>query len=533
MGIDIFNVKDQFFNDICYPYSEGNSDMILKDRISDIYENYSVCEESCEYNNINLTRNTFICKCNIKKTVDPIVKPPKLKEVIFDALTDSNLGVIKCYKLVFDFRNKFKNIGFCIFSGLIVIQIIFLIYYCCVGITSIKKYIFSEMNKFGYWINLKNPLKKDLKKGKNKKNKNNSKRRFNFSAKELLSNGIIIKKKYNQRKSVDIKSIDLNSSISLKKAKGKKKNKKTKDGILLVDYKILNKNFIKIYNENKGNNIQITNDVKKNKLKYNSELYYLIEIDANNLNNKMPIESKIILDNYDYQMAIKYDKRSFWRIFYIVMLAKGNVVNILLFKTPLDLQSLRIILFIFANSCDLAFNTIFYSNTSISDKYHYEGNSIFLFSLINNLVQSIVSSVISIIMVNLFQHMIESRGSFEDIFKEEEKKMRENRNYKVSKETKIEILGQIMIIFSKLKCKITIFLILDFLIILFFYYFVTAFCEVYKETQISWIYDFFISFLISLATELVISLLIALFYTLSIRYKLNFIYKVVIFFYNI
>jgi hypothetical protein len=135
MGIDIFNVKDQFFNDICYPYSEGNSDMILKDRISDIYENYSVCEESCEYSNINLTRNTFTCKCNIKKTVDPIVKPPKLKEVIFDALTDSNLGVIKCYKLVFDLRNKFKNIGFCIFTGLIVIQIIFLIYYCCVGIT--------------------------------------------------------------------------------------------------------------------------------------------------------------------------------------------------------------------------------------------------------------------------------------------------------------------------------------------------------------------------------------------------------------
>ena len=530
MGIDIFNVKDDFFNDICYPYSEGNSDMILKDRISDIYENYSVCEESCEYSNINLTRNTFTCKCNIKKTVDPIVKPPKLKQVIFDSLTDSNLGVIKCYKLVFNFRNKFKNIGFCIFSGLIFIQIAMLIYYCIVGIDSIKKYIFSEMNRFGYWINFKNPLKKQLKKGKYKKNKDDSKRKFNFSAKEILSKGITIKKKYNQRKSVDINPIDLNSVMNLKKEKIKKKQKKNKDGVLLIDYKILNKNYIKIYN---GDNIKITNDFKINKSKYNSQLYSLIEIDANNLINKNPIESKIILDNYDYQMAINYDKRNFLRIFYICMLAKGNVVNILLFKTPLDLQPLRIILFIFANSIDLAFNTIFYSNSSISDKYHYEGNSIFLFSLVNNLVQSIVSSVISIITVNLFQHMIESRGSFEDIFKEEEKKMRQNKKYKVSKKTKIEILEQIRKIFSKLKCKIVIFLILDFSIISFFYYFVTAFCEVYKETQISWIYDFFISFLISLATEIVISLLIALFYTLSIRYKLNFIYKMVIFFYNI
>ena len=247
----------------------------------------------------------------------------------------------------------------------------------------------------------------------------------------------------------------------------------------------------------------------------------------------MPIESKIILDNYDYQMAIEYDKRSFWRIFYISMLTKSNLVNIVLFKTPLDLLSLRIILFIFENSCDLAFNTIFYSNTSISDKYHYKGKRIFLFSLINNLIQSVISSVISIIIVNLFQLMIESRDSFKDIFKEQEKKMRQNKNYKVSKETKIEILRQIRIIFSKIKCKILIFLILNFSIILFFYYFVTAFCEVYKETQICWIYDFFISFLIFLATEMAISLLITLFYTLSIRYKLNFIYKMVILFYNI
>ena len=33
IGVDIFNIKDNFFNDICYPYSNDSSDMILKDRI--------------------------------------------------------------------------------------------------------------------------------------------------------------------------------------------------------------------------------------------------------------------------------------------------------------------------------------------------------------------------------------------------------------------------------------------------------------------------------------------------------------------
>ena len=38
LGIDIFNSKDSFFNDICYPFSNENSDIILKDRILDIYK---------------------------------------------------------------------------------------------------------------------------------------------------------------------------------------------------------------------------------------------------------------------------------------------------------------------------------------------------------------------------------------------------------------------------------------------------------------------------------------------------------------
>ena len=41
LGIDIFNLNDSFFNDICYPFSNSNNDIILNDRISDIYQNYS------------------------------------------------------------------------------------------------------------------------------------------------------------------------------------------------------------------------------------------------------------------------------------------------------------------------------------------------------------------------------------------------------------------------------------------------------------------------------------------------------------
>ena len=129
--------------------------------------------------------------------------------------------------------------------------------------------------------------------------------------------------------------------------------------------------------------------------------------------------------------------------------------------------------------------------------------------------------------------MIDSRGDFEDVFKEEEDKLRKNKDYKVNKKRKINIILQIRHICLKLKNKIIIFFILEFLIMLFFFYFVTAFCDVYKKTQISWIYDFFTSFLFSFLTEVFGAWILAIFYSISIRYEINFIYRIVIFFYNL
>ena len=43
LGVDIFNINDSFFNDICHPYSDSKNDIILEDRIIDIYQNYSLC----------------------------------------------------------------------------------------------------------------------------------------------------------------------------------------------------------------------------------------------------------------------------------------------------------------------------------------------------------------------------------------------------------------------------------------------------------------------------------------------------------
>ena len=163
------------------------------------------------------------------------------------------------------------------------------------------------------------------------------------------------------------------------------KSKNFKKLVLKNDDKVLNKDFININENTKRNStqkdhliIQKSKNLKANKIILSFKNYSLIQIDANNGSYKTkPVNSDFLLDNFDFNMAIKNDKRNFWRLFYICILDKENIINIIFFKTPLDLKSLRICLFIFTYSCDLAFNTIFYTNQSISDKYHYQGKNYF------------------------------------------------------------------------------------------------------------------------------------------------------------
>jgi len=224
LGIDIFNIEHEFFNDICYSYSEKGSDMILKDRISDIYENYSVCENNCQYEKVDLTRNTVTCKCTVKTNVDSVTEPPNLFKIIRDSFKDSNVAVIKCYNLVFSIKNKLQNIGFWLFTFLIFLHIPFYIHYMMFNINSIKKYIYNEMEKFNYIYKVFNPIKK----GRNKKNNYNIRvqdskesilKRITFKKSELsenYSNEINLsknKKKIRKKKLKKSSKFKLNTSI--------------------------------------------------------------------------------------------------------------------------------------------------------------------------------------------------------------------------------------------------------------------------------------------------------------------------------
>jgi len=200
-------------------------------------------------------------------------------------------------------------------------------------------------------------------------------------------------------------------------------------------------------------------ELKVNKNNKNREKYgfNIIKLSANNNSNYTPLNSNYELNNYDYSEAILYERRSFFRLYFIIFISKENIFNLIFFNPPLELKPLRICIFIFSYTLDISLNALFYLSENISDKYNYKGNYRILFSLVNNLAISLVSTIVSSILMILFQSLSESSDKIKNLFEEQETKMKNDKAYLVSNTKKIEINNKIINILKCLKIKIILF----------------------------------------------------------------------------
>ena len=323
-GVDIFNIEDDFFTDICHPYSDSKNDMILEDRIKYIYQNYTLCEEGCSYNNIDLDKMSITCDCKIQGNFSSIISPLIFDQANDASFFDSNIGVAKCYNLVFSMNNKFKNLGFIIFTILILIYLICFLIFLCNGIKPVSNFVLNEMVKFGYLKENKEKVSQSITKIKasklikiTKTNKNsNPSKKFKFKAKK--GNKMVNK---DERKKI----INMNFIANSENFNKKKNNKN----------RILN-------NRNTKNKLSkspiLKNKTSKSKIKNGEEIdnFGIIKININeNIIKNFPKDSNQTLHNYTFDEAIKYDRRNIFRIFYIYLLSKQIIFHTFFQKSPL------------------------------------------------------------------------------------------------------------------------------------------------------------------------------------------------------
>ena len=71
---DLFNSDSDFYNDICYTYTNSKgTDVTLNDRKNEyINNNKSYCEENCKLNGYDKENKRLICSCEIKFSISMI-----------------------------------------------------------------------------------------------------------------------------------------------------------------------------------------------------------------------------------------------------------------------------------------------------------------------------------------------------------------------------------------------------------------------------------------------------------------------------
>ena len=472
------------------------------------------------------------CECEVKEEVDSEIEDVPLVTMIKSTFLNSNFFVAKCYKLVFK-GDKSSNYGFFIFFPLAILHIPMFIFYFIFGMKTMKQFIFRELKKNDYLSNnilsLGNPVKKSKKKIKNVLKEDNN------DSTQISMN----QKKNNALKKVNKEVEIYKGNQSPKKQHKLHKNQSPKLPNIEIKNSCSKINNVSSFTHKKKAQKKINKCVSlKNKRKTATEeelkehkfpgYYILIQMSADNIGENKPLQSKFILNNFCYEDAKKLDKRSLWRLYWICLLNKENILHTFFFNTALEPRPLRLCLFAITYTCDFAFNALFYSNSKISDNYKYTGDNLVLYTLINNITIMVTSTVLSYLLVLFLNMLISSRYNLEDIFRYEERKMRKNKNYTVKKN---EIVKEVNEVIDKIHKKNMLFLLIEFALMLFFTYFIIAFCSVYQGTQNSWLYDSFISFLLSILIEFIISFLNAAIYKLSVSSKIETLYNIAIFLY--
>ncbi len=536
--IDIFNEEDNFFNDICYNFtSENGTDVTLNDRKESYYQNISLCQKKCTYLKIDLENKIVECVCPINSIININEEENKLEDENNDenesSFTSSNYEVILCYNKVFNKKILKINIGNFIMLFIGLIYFILILEYVFRGRKKIALYI--VLNKYEN----SNPPKK--KKNNNSIIFDNENFLTHTKCKSIIlseeiniddnkenkgSNDIInihnsINKKMEKKESSDLDKIErhrknINILTSLHN------NYIIKPDILSIKanklLSLLNNNNNENNNNNNNHNNK-NNTLNNNSVQNNNSINHSINsyskrttttfiLGPNDTNSrfkkkniKKNIKTKACFeyDEMTFQSALLYDKRNIFYAYWEELKDK-QIFLCLFFNKHLMLKQLKIASFLIGTATDFFFNAFFYTDKYISKNYN-DG----ALEYVTTLPKTILSSILTQLFCCFLDYLISSKPILLFL----KKKLKKNNIY----------YRQCNSIINMCICKIRVFIIVTCFTLIFFWYYITAFCAVYQNSQINWIKDALNSFWMSLLTPVALCFISLLLRNISIKKK--------------
>ena len=513
LGYDMFDINDRFYQDICSPYeTESGTDILLSDRIEDIYnDNYS-CPLNCSYSSYTPNTGFLTCNCSIVNENITLGDIGNLVLHSFKNVFHSiNYKFIKCYKLVFHINVITINLGslFCI--ALFLCYLVFLILYLINGIKSLKKSVDAFIKKKNKSLSKKvsfNISQNDLEESnKSLQFKSNKKKLNNSNITQVVNNNtpFLSLVKVNKKEKEKGKNLDTKSEGIIKKRKNK--NKKNDLAIKNSDTKsecIPHKKNKHKKEENINKNFDIKSEgiIKKKNRHKNMKLNDTINSKIIQSSKRKIKYSEFELNNLNYEEAIKNDKRTLLEMYWSKLKRRHLIFFTFFAKNDFNIIYVKIVRFALQICTNIAMNALFFSDQSMHKIYLSYGK----YDLVQQIPQIIYSSLISQIFDFLVLFLIVT-----------DKQVFEIINLELSEKEKNE--NQIGKVFKVIKIKFVIFFSVSFLLFAFFWYFISAFCAVYENTQVTFLKDFLTSFFTGLLYPFAIYFFFTLLRKLALKDK--------------
>ena len=483
-GIDLLNIKDEFFWDVCIEYEdEDGLEMPMNERKRLFYQNYDFCNNTVvnnlysgfEYDSKN---DILIIMCSYGVFIEH-----QYSKILFELdialrpmLKNSNYKVLSCYKLIFKFYGKYfiSNLGNIICFLLCLGYIAFFILFIKYGTKEFEIKLNHIYRDAGFDIDAMNAYYKSTNRAKviildankskivkNKKNKINNKKNNKDDDEEYKDKYLFKLIKINDIQNNIINknnNIHNNNNLETMYETPQSEDKKGNTTSKLKTFYEKNKD-----NQHKNNNKY---SVKINNIKdKDSSLKYLCGIIEDDINELEMVE------------AIIWDKRNFWKI-YLCYLKQYQLFYFTFLRKDFNIQNAKYVLFMFQNTFIFLFDTMCYSDESMDNYY----KSKYIFNIKGILRRSIVTAICTAVVISILK-----------CFSYSEKGSRGIRFYKGIKGSFIRYKSFIVC----LKVRIFIYFIFVFILHLGCYYFIKGFCSVYPRTQLNLILDTFISIVLN------------------------------------
>ena len=214
------------------------------------------------------------------------------------------------------------------------------------------------------------------------------------------------------------------------------------------------------------------------------------------------------LNSLPYKYALEIDNRNYIQYYWSLLKLKHLIIFTFIANDDYNIFLLKFDFFLISFSLYFAVNAMFFSDASIHKQYESKGKYNFIYQIPTILYSTLISAITNMFLkkLSLSQNdMIQLKHSLD-------LKKAEKQSEKIKK---------------CLKIKFILFIIIGFILLLFFWYFISCFCCVFPNTQTSLIKDTLISYTLSMLYPFGLNLMPGLFRIPALRKKdRNIIYTI-------